>query len=94
MKVRMLCLEEGIRKTEFQGVKREEYVLSLRDASKEGQRCQNNFRFKPDAETLDKYKGKLRDTFLIVEINEIGTPFNGIFGISGSIALESASNGK
>jgi len=85
MQVQMLVLEEGEREVTFNGQSRKLYELSLRDQCKVGVRCKTNFRYELRGAELDKFKGKLRDQTIGVNIADIGAPYNGQFPLTGSI---------
>jgi hypothetical protein len=78
MKCTVLCLEEGERISTFDGNKRRYYEASVRDYSKEGKRCTNNFTVRLTPEQEAKFSGKMRDVTFELEIHTLRASGTGV----------------
>lgn len=92
MTCKFLVLEEGNHSYQSKTGPRTDYRLSLRDVST-GVRCTNNFELNLPQVDVDAYKGKLRDTFVEVEISKFTAGFGGEIRIEGKL-LGKPSNGS
>lgn len=90
MFIEALVLEEGFHTYPSKNGQKTEYRLSIRDHAKTGLRCENNFKYVLGAEELDKYKGKLRDQHIRIEVTNLRAGFNGDFTIEGKFEVVKA----
>lgn len=91
MKFKVLVLEESENKYMGKAGQVKQWRASCRDMS-EGVRCQNNFVYTLTDEEVDKYKGKLRDQQIFVNVKNMFMGNNGEIRLEGS--LEPLPTGK
>lgn len=86
MKVELLIMEEGFHTYMSKGNERKEYKFSGRDCSPVAEgRCANNFWVMATDEQVDKFKGKLVDQKIVVNVKTISMGFNGETKLVGEI---------
>lgn len=87
MRIELLITEEGYHTYMSKGMERKEYKFSGRDINSnagEG-RCANNFWVMPNQEQIDKFKGKLTDQKIIVNVKSVAMGFSGETKLVGEI---------
>ena len=79
MKFRALVLEEVDRTfARRNGSEGREVGLSIRDISTDAPRCTNNLTYVFSKGEADKYRGKLRDRFIVVALSSLTAGFGGL----------------